>query len=572
MALNESPSSLVVDASELRQLWENGQHPRALRGALDSWHHLLRDGQDLHWLERALRASGLTAEAFAVQARMTRAQGSDAAAWEALVRSVLHSGDPWWASGLLEEAGGRSRELQALRIEVQLALGDAAGLISAWLHDHQDEAALDAAVDWWVRCGRVDEAERVLNDVTGVDVWRARLALWRKQPAVARALLGRLSQSPEVRCLEAVAMALEGRLADAEALLRSLTDGEARADAWTWLATVLRKQRRYAEAVQAADIASLASPTFNLATRLEHELSDIYLRAGAGHGRSSPTTWLRQSIGLRIRPIRRLENAAALYALGARPEDPIGTLAAILERFGGNHTPHLTTANGGTLVSCRLPTDPRHLGASIQRVLFTRGPEAARALFEELAPRVSAHPLFRIYHGELELWLGAYEDAARVFRAALTRDRRVRWAWIGLGASAMLQGDLREAQRIWSRSRSLSDRLTGFAGPTLYVYRGECYRRQGEIERARRDLHIALRHKPQRLSARINLALIDGDAESLYAAHRECVALAPILMSELSGSRAQQLEQMLDAMRGNRSSSASLVSYHLWGRVWRLAT
>jgi hypothetical protein len=36
--------------------------------------------------------------------------------------------------------------------------------------------------------------------------------------------------------------------------------------------------------------------------------------------------------------------------------------------------------------------------------------------------------------------------------------------------------------------------------------------------------------------------------------------------------RGDPWEKTLDAMRGNRSSSASLVSYHLWGRLWRLAT
>ena len=71
------------------------------------------------------------------------------------------------------------------------------------------------------------------------------------------------------------------------------------------------------------------------------------------------------------------------------------------------------------------------------------------------------------------------------------------------------------------------------------------------------------------LSARINLALLEGDPESLERLERECTAFAPLLMAELDGSPAERLEQVLTAMRGNRSSSEWTMSYHLWGRLWR---
>ena len=74
---------------------------------------------------------------------------------------------------------------------------------------------------------------------------------------------------------------------------------------------------------------------------------------------------------------------------------------------------------------------------------------------------------------------------------------------------------------------------------------------------------------PQRLSARINLALLDRDPEALERMERDCTALAPLLMAELRGSPAERLEQVLVAMRGNRSSSEWNVSYHLWGHLWR---
>jgi hypothetical protein len=41
-------------------------------------------------------------------------------------------------------------------------------------------------------------------------------------------------------------------------------------------------------------------------------------------------------------------------------------------------------------------------------------------------------------------------------------------------------------------------------------------------------------------------------------------------MEHLSGSAADKLESVLEAMRGNRSSSR--VTYHLWDRVWHFMT
>lgn len=421
-------SAPPLSATELRQLWERGQHRVAIRAALNRWDQLVEaDGQDLHWLQDALRRCGLQVEAFALQTRMTRRR-ANRDEWEALIGSVLRSGDPWWARELLDEVGGATRNLQALRIEVALALGDASELISAWVREHDDAAARESAAGWWVRNGRVDEAQQLANRAA-LPLWQARLALWRNEPNTARQLL--------------------------------------------------------------------------------------------------------------------------------------------IERFAGNHTPHLTLADGAALRSYALPQNPGQLGVSIQLVLRTRGVQAVRDLYRSLAPSVSNHPRFRLYQGETELWMGAYEDAARIFRAILSENPKIMWAWIGLGASAMLQGNLQEAQEIWTTAVSAMAPLP-FKGPTLFIYRGECYRRQGKMDEARRDLEAAVREKPSRLSAWINLALLDGEGERMAWVERKCVELAPLLMEGLSGSTADKLEQVLEAMRGNRSSSR--VSYHLWGRVWHFMT
>ena len=555
-------------SAQLRQLWEAGQRARAIRHALQGWEALLRGADDLGWLERALRTCGLAREAIAVQVRMARRAMADKAAWETLIRCVLETGDPWWARELLREAGSGTRNLEALRIEVELAVGDASELITAWSRDYSDAPARTAAIAWWVRAGRVDEAERQLERAGNPTLWRARFALWRKQPEVARAAIEQLARTAEVCCLDAVAAVQEGDLEQAESLLRALLDSEVGAEAWSWLATVLRKQQRHAEAVQAADAALAASREFNLVTRLERELAD----ARSARDRSMLARllrpiglyrgWARKRIGRRT--IGELEHAAALYRLGLRPRDSVETLEALLERCAGNRTPYITTTDGVALTSCPLPRDPRHLGVSVRSVLWTRGINAARALYAELTPQVNGHPLFRIYHGELELWMGAYDAAARIFRDILDRDRKVRWAWIGLGASAMFQGRLERAQQIWEEGLANVSAL-----PTLYAYRGECYRRQGEVKKAQADFAVALRRQPERLSARINLALLNREPDALERAVRECVAFAPLLMDELSGGPAERLEGVLQAMRGNRSSSPWLLSYHLWGRIWR---
>src|SRR5436309_1099572 len=106
MASAEKPLAAVqsVTPAELRQLWEDGHRGPAIRAALDGWELLMRQPDDLNWLIGALRSSGLGAEAFAVQLESARREAR-VRAWEDLIRSVLHSGDPWWARELLAEAG-----------------------------------------------------------------------------------------------------------------------------------------------------------------------------------------------------------------------------------------------------------------------------------------------------------------------------------------------------------------------------------------------------------------------------------------------------------------------------------
>jgi len=563
MTAAERPSSLA-----LRQQWETGQRGAAIRGALEHWDALLASGEDVQWLKSALRISGLAIESTALQVHIART-GNEARAWEGLIGSVFDTGDPWWARELLDECGLRTRELDRHRVECALALGDATQAIAEFQRAHPDSDLFDTVIGWWIANGQVEDAEHLLANCDQPSPWRARLALWRGDTKEARALAGSLPDRAEAVCITGAAAVLEGNFDEAESLLRTVLDSTVSAEAWSWLATTLRSQGRFDEAVGAADSANMTATALILAPRIERELAIEYGREAPGTRRRGPLVSLRRRFGLtRERLVKDLEYAAMLYPLGLKPHEPLSALENAIARLAGNRTPHPTTCMSGRLKSLHLPVDPRQLGAIIQSVLWTRGAEAVRALYRQYAPTVDYHPLFQIYQGEIDLWMGAYQDAEMIFRDAIKRDQTTKWAWIGLGAALMLQGDLATAQKTWTEGLELSG---GFAGPTLYVYRGECYRRQGEETKARADLEYAIEQKPQRLSAHINLALLNGDPGSLQRAESACSSFAPLLMDDVEGTPAERLEQVLLAMRGNRSSSPWHMMYNLWGRLWRKA-
>jgi tetratricopeptide (TPR) repeat protein len=560
-----------AELAECRRLWDAGQRTDALRHALASWPAVLAGGSegDLVWLSETLRAVGLPAESSAAQLAVVRRRQSPER-WAQFLRSILGSGDPWWARELLAEAGTATRALAEVRLDVAVELAEDVGpLVEAWLRAHQDAPGRAAAVQWLVAGGRAAEAEALLARTDDLPLWRARLALWRGDAAAARASLRDAPAGREAEAMAAIATCLDGDDGRAEPLLRAVIasagpNDEHSAECWSWLAPILRRRGRYDDAVRAADAAKIASRYLLLAPRLERELAVEQLP------RRRPW-WAPLQRLVRRRPGRRigdLEYAAMVRGLGCAPDDPIDALQGALDRLRGNRGPYPTVVENGRLVSLRLPPDPRQIGATIQRVLWTRGPGAARALYHACPPALRDHPLCLIYRGELELWMGDYADAERIFRAILARDRAILWAWIGLGASRMFQGDLDGAQRIWEEG----GRERHFQGPTQYAYQGECFRLQGDATRARQALETALAQKPQRLSARINLALIERTTAALEDALRHCESFAPFLMDALPGDPPERLEGVLRAMRGNRSSSPWMMSYHLFDHLWRRAS
>ncbi len=556
--------------STLRAAWDDGRRSEVMRSIAENPRQVEEGARSLGWLVQPLLDHGLDSLGFRLLVAATAARDGTAGDWLPVIESLRQSGDPWWAEELTSRASSRSRELDEVEIELALGLGgDAGDRIERWLESYDDDAAVDRALAWYAAAGSIEKAEALLPRAGPGSLWPARLALWRDDLEAARGLLAKGHDTPEHRLLRAIAAVRAGDFDDARARLVDLVDegrsGNFLCEVWSWLATVHRQLGDYDQARVAADNANRASPELTVAPRLERELAVELALGPEAEGGWWSRLWRRQ------RPPRKvgeLEYAAQLEPFGVdASEAVVPALEGVIDSLAGNRTPATTTWIDGRLRRARPRPDPRHVGASIQRVLWTRGVEAVRQLFDNGDTRVTRHPLARIYQGEVELWVGNYARAEAIFREVLGEQRRTLWAWIGLGATRMFQDDLDDALSIWREGVE----VMSFEGPTLFIFRGECHRRRGAIEAARADLETAIRQKPQRLSAWINLALLERDASAIEQAIERCRTFAPLLMEQLDGTPEEQLEGVLAAMRGNRSSSPDLMCYQLWGQTWRRA-
>jgi tetratricopeptide (TPR) repeat protein len=138
------------------------------------------------------------------------------------------------------------------------------------------------------------------------------------------------------------------------------------------------------------------------------------------------------------------------------------------------------------------------------------------------------------------------------------------WAWIGWAAALAMLGDDEGSLAKLAEGIEAAD----FEGPTVFVYRGEIYRRLGRFEEAMKDLDIATDTKPERISAWINRVLLDhamGNDDTCKVLGRAIRrtnpgawwdASAQIGTEPLSLNHAPQvLEALLSLMQGNRSSA-----------------
>lgn len=277
----------------------------------------------------------------------------------------------------------------------------------------------------------------------------------------------------------------------------------------------------------------------------------------------------RQRLGLpRSLPTFGLPEAMAVIC----PDDP-ENLDLLLARLRGSRSAVATYVPPGESWPRRLEVrkNPRDPAKRAVFLVATAGPAPALRAFQEIHAEYPTSSEPHCYRGEVHLYMGEYPEARACFLEALRLYDRTRWAYIGLGATQMLEGDPARALETFRRGIE----ICGGTGPTLYGYRGEAHRRVGDFERAREDLERAVAQQPSRVGAWVNLAIVVGELGD-GAAQREIVGRlareAPGLLSDAARTLGVSLweapvatlapettravmETILDMLRGNRSST-----------------
>ena len=470
-------------------------------------------------------------------------------------------GDPGQALRLVDTGLQRfpqHRPLATLRVALLIESGPAAEAIRA-LDDWEAVGCtweeMLRTVPWRVRLMQLDVAERVVEWLCAQRpgrpeglAWSARFALWRGDADAARmAAQAACQQGTSVEAVRTLAAAdvLAGEWSSAIVRLEQLVaEHPADAVAWCWYSEALRHANRLDAAVAAADQAMSQGLRFGLTPRINRFLALHELARKHEPMDSAEPRWAAEIFAL-LTPM----------GFQTRHGKKAPLLVEALTRFGGNRTADLSTWDGQTLQPYPRPPDPRSWGRRCQKLLSTQGLPGTLDAFGELLERFPAHPLVHTYRGEVHLWSGQYEKAKEDFLTSLRGDDHTLWAWIGLGAAALLMGDPQAAIDTFAEGVS----ITEFEGPTLFIYRAEAWLCLGERRHAEADLREALRQKPQRLSTWMHLALLDADRGDDSAARALLVCIAerlPGLSLMVSATEpAACLRQMLTFMRGNRSSS-----------------
>ena len=434
---------------------------------------------------------------------------------------------------------------------------------AAWRAEIEDWWCL---IDCWARIGRYDRIDAALNerllaypeDPT-VHSALGRMALWRgntqQAAAAAEAALRFDSGHREAHFIVGAVAVLEGRSEGAEWPLERAIEGDgptrwlAIDAAWTFRACMLRALGKHHEGKAAASSAMFHAQDYNVAAHVARITNAFH------------TTPKGDAIDA-----RHLEIASHVHDLvddpavswNGRAQTFMEGMAVVERRLSGNRSAMSTWVDDdGVLRKHTVPDYPRHLARMIQLHVRCRPPSEVLREFERLESVHPNDPTVHTYRGEFRVWLGDYGAAANDFHAAIAIDERTTWAWIGLAATQMCQGEVQRALDTLAQGIV----TVQYEGPTVFVYRGEAHRLLGNFEAAITDLETATREKPQRLSAWINRALVaDAMGNPVpYGVLSTLIAQTnPSLWSEALGQSRQpkrNLEACLTLMLGNRSST-----------------
>jgi tetratricopeptide (TPR) repeat protein len=383
----------------------------------------------------------------------------------------------------------------------------------------------------------------------------ARLRVWRGEHVGAAALArARLEQAPDdaaaLRTL-GVSEFLGGGL---EAGLRHLTtalslddrDDEAR----LWRARVLDALGRHREA--RSELANVA-----MGDHVAWQLLRVLIPEHATPGYyAQRDTWFVVD-----QNIRQLLGDDAPPDTRASHEIAVASMEAALARLGGNYSPRPTTPTREGSLRWLDVESPRHRAEHLQLRVCCRPIDEVIAEFDALAAAHPEVPFFTTYAAELLLWRGEYEQALAQFERAWYATR-TRWGYVGAGAAAMLLGRGDRALQLWDEGR---EHYTYLDAEATYCYRGELLLQRGEFAAAQADLELAVRARPARLGAWIDLALLhhavgreDAMREAVARVEQLCPAFVWLVRRELGAAPGKRdvdvLERLRERMRGNRSS------------------
>lgn len=411
-------------------------------------------------------------------------------------------------------------------------------------------------------CGRFAELDARAAGVEGA-AWRARLALWAGRTDEAEALARAVPAHPHAARVIAVAALLRGRHEEARRALDAIVardpdDDEAR----LWRAEA-RKRAGDAEGAR-RDVQWVRD---RIADHLPAKIMAALL---AEEGRDVPQLARETHEGL-------IEGQLA--ALGVRLPEIVGSSALrdacrdALARLGANRSALPTRArDDGSLLAIEVPPSARYRARRAQHTVRWAGIAGAReALGAELSDELASHPIALCYAGELELWAEDAAAARAIFERVLAIDARTTWGWVGLSASEVLAGDAAGALRTIER---LHARL-GRVPPSLPVVHGEALLALGRTSEAITMLERAARAHPERIAARVLLAIAHasaGDDAARDAVLRALESSVPAFVADARDACAPDeawsrevpagsIERVLASMRallaGNRSSSCA---------------
>lgn len=246
----------------------------------------------------------------------------------------------------------------------------------------------------------------------------------------------------------------------------------------------------------------------------------------------------------------------------------IDAIGRALSTLGGNRGLRLTQLGTGGRGMRWIDEveSPRRRSERLMTRLPVLGADRLLAEFAALERRWPGVPFTVTYAAELRMWHGEYQAAHELF-AAMWRQTRTRWGYVGTGACQMLLGRYDEALEDWRGGLEYYELLDAEA---TWAYRGELHRLRGDLDEAVADLEFALVQRPTRLGALANLALAHvqrGDEAAAGEAAAGLVRLAPAMVwlarADVGLEPSETLEvqdveavveRLLTMMRGNRSS------------------